>query len=528
MKGSFRRRLTALIAVVFVVGGAALLGVQYLLVMRLLEQQVDEQTVETVVQVPDHDSGVVEREVVREPIPERPSAATAAQACPEGTDTWWMVSGVGEFPVGGIPLGSVDPDTPLWGLCRDDAGDVVHRFELNLTRFDVDVDRFLHDDAATPKERAELLTRVISETTTRTTTHVSQEVLRSLALWSVGMLATFAAVAVTAAWWLSRRSLGRIARITAATRAISHDDLDRRLDLPGPADEIKELGDTIDAMLDRIEDAFTRQDRFIAGASHELRTPLTTTRTLLEIPLDQGRFPDDVAPAVRGALEANARSERLIAALLTLARSRRSAHSTTPDDGGAVSGGVTDLRDLTAALLTEREAEAAQRDVTLAPLRAAASAAPRPLPDDVAHAAAPHATSAGPVAPASSAGGFSAGGALPVAADPGFLTLAIGNLLDNAVKHNRPGGTVEVRCGETPTATWVEVSNDGADLTATDLDALREPFHRGDRSRLAGEGLGLGLALVDTVATAVGGTLHLTARPQGGLTARLSVPRDVS
>jgi len=127
-----------------------------------------------------------------------------------------------------------------------------------------------------------------------------------------------------------------------------------------------------------------------------------------------------------------------------------------------------------------------------------------------------------------SADGFSDGGALPVAADPGLLTLAIGNLLDNAVKHNRPGGTVEVRCGETPTATWVEVSNDGADLTATDLDALREPFHRGDRSRLAGEGLGLGLALVDTVATAVGGTLHLTARPQGGLTARLSVPRDVS
>ena len=198
-----------------------------------------------------------------------------------------------------------------------------------------------------------------------------------------------------------------------------------------------------------------------------------------------------------------------------------------------MSGGVTDLRDLTAALLTEREAEAAQRDVTLVPLRAAGSAAPRPLPDDVAHAAAPHATSAGPVAPASSAGGFSSGGfsdggALPVAADPGLLTLAVGNLLDNAVKHNRPDGTVEVRCGETPTATWVEVSNDGADLTGTDLDALREPFHRCDRSRLAGEGLGLGLALVDTVATAVGGTLHLAARPQGGLTARLSVPRDVS
>ena len=487
MRGSFRRRLAALIAVVFVVGGAALLGVQYLLVTRLLEQQVDEQTVARVVRESEGDGAGAGRT----PAPEAavPGTGPAADPCPEGTGQRWMVQGVGDFAPGDLPA-DIDPGTPVWGMCLDADGIAVDRFVIDVTAFDADLDRLLHDETATPQQRAELLTRVIHETTTRTTTRVSQEVLRSLALWSVAMLAGFTAVAVTAAWWLSRRSLGRIARITAATRAISHDDLHRRLDLPGPADEIKELGDTIDAMLDRIEDAFTRQDRFIAGASHELRTPLTTTRTLLEIPLDQGRFPDDVAPAVRGALEANARSERLIAALLTLARSRRSPRSTAPDDGGGGGGGVTDLRGLTAALLTEREAEAAQRKVDLVA-----------LPDDVPH---------------------------PVAADAGLLALAVGNLLDNAVKHNRPGGSVEVRCGEDTTGAWVEVSNDGADLTGTDLDALREPFHRGDRSRLAGEGLGLGLALVDTVATAVGGTLHLAARPQGGLTARLTVPRDVS
>ena len=466
MRGSFRRRLTALIAVVFVIGGAALLGVQYLLVMRLLEQQVDEQTVETVVQVPGADDDA--RPSAGPESDGAPATPSRDHTCPDNTRPARFIDGYGIVGPGFPTAGITEDGLLVWAVCVAPDGTIV--------------ERALIDTDATPEEQAEILERVIRETTTRTTTRISEEVLRSLALWSVGMLVAFTAVAVTAAWWLSRRSLGRIARITAATRAISHDELDRRLDLPGPADEIKELGDTIDAMLDRIEDAFTRQDRFIAGASHELRTPLTTTRTLLEIPLDQSRFADDVVPAVRGALEANARSERLIAALLTLARSRQTART------AAERTTVTDLRDLTATLLGEREAGAAERQVALGA-----------LPDN--------------------------DSPVPVAADTGLLTLAVGNVLDNALRHNRPGGSVAVRFGEGVSTVWVEVSNDGADLTGTDLDALREPFHRGNRSRLAGEGLGLGLALVDTAATALGGTLQLAARPQGGLTARLILPR---
>ena len=101
---------------------------------------------------------------------------------------------------------------------------------------------------------------------------------------------------------------------------VSTTDLHRRLDLPGPRDEIKELADTIDAMLDRLESAFAAQDRFVANASHELRTPLTTSRTALEIPLAQGRVPVDLQPAVRTALRAGEHSDRLIASLLTLSR----------------------------------------------------------------------------------------------------------------------------------------------------------------------------------------------------------------
>jgi signal transduction histidine kinase len=117
------------------------------------------------------------------------------------------------------------------------------------------------------------------------TTYLSEEVSGGLLIGSIVMLVVFAAVAAGIAFWLARRSLDRIGEVTAATRAITERDLGRRLDLPGPNDEIKELGDTIDGMLDRLQLAFAAQDRFVANASHELRTPLTTTRAALEIPL---------------------------------------------------------------------------------------------------------------------------------------------------------------------------------------------------------------------------------------------------
>lgn len=306
---------------------------------------------------------------------------------------------------------------------------------------------------------------------------LSQEVLSGLLLWSVVVLAVFAVLAVLAAWWLSKRSLGRIAQITGTTREITRDDLHRRLALPGPDDEVKELGDTIDDMLDRLEDAFTRQERFIAGASHELRTPLTTTRTLLEIPLAQGRVPVELQPALRGALAANERSERLIAALLTLARTRHASA-----EAGA---GEADLAAIAAAALAERAADAAARGLGVtAPLSTAAVAA----------------------------------------ADAGLVGIAVANLVDNGIRHNRDGGVLEVRTGVDDRGAWLEVAGDGADLTGTDLRPLTEPFHRGDDTRLAGDGLGLGLALVDTIAASQGGRLELTARPGGGLCARLSFP----
>ncbi len=313
----------------------------------------------------------------------------------------------------------------------------------------------------------------------QSTNALGEEVLSGLLIWSLVVLAVFAGLAVFAAWWLSKRSLGRIARITETTRAITRDDLHRRLDLPGPDDEVKELGDTIDGMLDRLDDAFTRQDRFIAGASHELRTPLTTTRTLLEIPLTQGRVPVELEPAMRGALAANERSERLIAALLTLARLRHR-------DTAAATSPKADLRAIAATALGEHEPDITGRSLVVTPPGPAAAVAE---------------------------------------AEPELVRIAVGNLIDNAIRHNRDGGELAVLAGTDEKSAWIEVANDGRDLTGVNLNALTEPFHRGEDTRLASDGLGLGLALVETIARSQSGSLVLTPKPGGGLRARLSMPR---
>jgi signal transduction histidine kinase len=287
--------LVALTAGVFIIGGAALLGVQYLLVRQLFAQSISTSTIARV-----DDNGHIESRDVG-----------GAQG-----DGGHSICSLGDW------------------LC---AIQVEHGIGITWNGSGIQ-------------------SVMVEQTTT-----LSQRVLSGLLVWSVVVLAVFAVLAVLAARWLSKRSLDRIADITAATRQISSDDLRRRLDLSGPADEIKELGDTIDGMLDRLEDAFTRQDRFIAGASHELRTPLTTTRALLEIPLAQGRVPADLEPALRGALAANQRSDRLIAALLALARAR---HQDAGWAGGP-DGGSADLAATADLVLAERATDIAARGLRL-------------------------------------------------------------------------------------------------------------------------------------------------------------------
>ncbi|MEU5922040.1 HAMP domain-containing sensor histidine kinase [Streptomyces sp. NPDC047141] len=299
-------------------------------------------------------------------------------------------------------------------------------------------------------------------------------VLNDLLVRSLVLLAVFTALAALLAWWAGRRSLHRLTQVTAAARRIgSGSALDERLGLSGPHDEVRELGDTFDAMLDRLDRSFTAQRHFTAHASHELRTPLTVQRTALEIPLAQGRVPADLEPALRRALDANARTERLIDALLTLARGE--SEHLTPHP--------VDLADAAGSVAEDLAGEARASDV-------------RVTTD---------------LAPA------------PVAGDPSLLRQIALNLLANAVRHNRAGGTATVTTGVRGTRAFVEVANTGPVLDPEEVPALFEPFRQGTSHR--GKGLGLGLAVVRAITVTHQGEVTATPRPDGGLTVRVELPR---
>ncbi|MEU9850104.1 HAMP domain-containing sensor histidine kinase [Streptomyces sp. NPDC047985] len=299
-------------------------------------------------------------------------------------------------------------------------------------------------------------------------------VLSDLLLRSLLLLAAFTALAALLAWWASRRSLHRLNQVTAAARRISTGSaLDERLALTGPNDEVRELADTFDAMVDRLDHSFTAQRRFTAHASHELRTPLTVQRTALEIPLAQGRVPADLRPSIERALEANARTERLIAALLTLARSENEELTPHPVDlADAAKEALADVAD---------EARASGTRIT-ADLRPG-----------------------------------------PVAGDPSLLRQIALNLLTNAVRHNHPDGTAAVATGTTDRLAFIEVTNTGPLLDPHEIPALFEAFQRGPQCRSDGSGLGLAVARAITL-THQG---QITAHPRlgGGLTIRIELPR---
>ncbi|MFF3625323.1 sensor histidine kinase [Streptomyces sp. NPDC002467] len=303
-------------------------------------------------------------------------------------------------------------------------------------------------------------------------------VLSELLLRSSLLLAALTALAALLAWWAARRSLHRLSQVTAAARRIgAGSTLEERLALAGPHDEVRELGDTFDAMLDRLDRSFTAQRHFTAHASHELRTPLTVQRTALEIPLARGRVPEELKPALHRALEANARTEQLIGALLTLARAEGEELVAQPFDlADAAVGAGDDLAE---------EARTAGVRITV---RA---------------------------------------GSAPVAGDPALLRQTALNLLANAVRHNHAGGTAVITTGTITTGTarataFVEVVNSGPVVEPAEVPALFEPFRRGARRR--GKGSGLGLAVVRAITAQHHGEVTATPRTGGGLTVRVELP----
>ena len=293
--------------------------------------------------------------------------------------------------------------------------------------------------------------------------------LSSLLLYSlVGLgLATIASGGV--GWVVSGRVLRPVSAITQAARRASERHLGERIGLSGPDDELKELADTFDDMLARLDQAFASQRRFVADASHELRTPLAVMRTAIDVTLAKpGRTAAQLEATAVRVRDAVGRAEHMIDALLTLA--------------------VSDRRELAAdepfdlATAAEDAVEEAAADIASLGLRLDAD-----------------------LAPAETTG------------DPHLLERMIGNLVANAVRHNSPGGEIMLASGMRDGQAFFHVANSGPVVPDDVIPSLFEPFTRAERRTGNSGGAGLGLAIARSVAMAHGTTVQARSRPGGGL-----------
>jgi signal transduction histidine kinase len=293
---------------------------------------------------------------------------------------------------------------------------------------------------------------------------------RQLLLTRSGLaLVVVSVAAVGAGWLLAGRVLRPLSTITAAARRISASSLHERLALHGPDDELKELGDTLDALFARLAASFDAQRRFAANASHELRTPLTRERTLLQVTRADPASTIDTWQAVsRELLASNAEQERLIEALLTLASGEAGLSQREPADLAAITS---------AALAVPRPG------ISRLGLNVRADIQPAILEGD-----------------------------------PLLIQQLVTNLIDNAVRHNIPGGDVLVATRTSGGRAVLSMTNSGQVIPPAELDRLFQPFQRlGPRRARRDNGHGLGLSIVGAIATAHGAAIAPQPRPGGGL-----------
>lgn len=291
-------------------------------------------------------------------------------------------------------------------------------------------------------------------------------VISGIALLLVG------AMAALLGWLMAGRAMRPVERITATARRLEAERMDRRINLDGPHDELKELADTFDGMLDRLAASFDSQRRFVANASHELRTPLAVQRTIVEVAMADPAASPDLMRLGAHLLHTNERTERLIEGLLLLARSDRglTTHEPVRLDHvvASVLDGARNLSDDAGVVIASR-------------------LAPR-----------------------------------VVAGDPVLLERLVTNLVHNGVHYNEPGGSVLVEVGEWPA---LVVTNTGPHVPLAAVAGLFEPFRRLDADRTSHRsGAGLGLSIVHSVVHAHVGEVSAVPNPGGGLRISVKLP----
>jgi signal transduction histidine kinase len=287
-------------------------------------------------------------------------------------------------------------------------------------------------------------------------------------------LAGIVLLAGVVGWLVAGRVLSPLRRITTTARRVSEERLGERIGLEGPDDELRELGATLDAMLDRLQAAVDAQRRFVANASHELRSPLTVIRTEADVTLAD---PDAGVEQLRAmgeiVLEATDRTEALLDALLVLARTQRELLADRPVD---------------LAVLLRRAAAQVALEASTARVALQVRAEPA-----------------------------------VVRGDEPLLERLAANLAENAVRHNEPAGVAQLEVRAADGEAILRVSNTGAPIPADAVARLAQPFERLDRA-VRTPGTGLGLSIVRAVADAHGGRLTLSPRAGGGLDAEVRLP----
>jgi signal transduction histidine kinase len=284
-----------------------------------------------------------------------------------------------------------------------------------------------------------------------------------------------AIISIGLGWLVAGRALRPVRTMSTRARGISEHNLNERLALEGPDDELKELADTFDELLARLESAFESQRQFVANASHELRTPITVERALVEVALaDPGATTESLRGTCRRVLASNEQQERMIEALLTLARSQR---------------GVESRRGLS---LDEVVGDALGSV----------------CPDGI--------RVQSELEPAAAAG------------DPALIERLVGNLLENALRYNvERDGWVSVWTGVRDGQPTLLVANSGPVVTADEAAAVTQPFRRLNGNRTDTRGAGLGLSIVAAIAAAHGAQLLVTPRTDGGLEVEVRFPAIV-
>ena len=282
---------------------------------------------------------------------------------------------------------------------------------------------------------------------------------------------------------LARQALRPVARITATAKQLSTKTLNERIGLGGPDDELRELADTFDEMLARLDAAFGSQKRFVANASHELRTPLAVIQTELDVTLsDPNAAADELRRMGEVVRDATNRAQRLVDALLALARLQG-----REGQGLELSESVV-LNDLIPNAVAAAQAEAAVRGITIS----------------------------------------AEGDAISTTGDPRLLERVIGNLVENAVRYNVPGGWVKIVTESegigAARVSKIVVTNSGVSVRPDEVEGLFDAFRRGGRARTGQRGAGLGLSIVRAIVDAHDGAIEAEALPAGGLKVAIALP----